>query len=35
MTYSLPMPRVLEGRGWKVKIRNLERSEVPHATNLR
>jgi hypothetical protein len=32
MVYELPMPRTFKDRGWKVKIRNLERTEEPHVT---
>lgn len=34
MVYELPMPAVQKDRGWKVKIRNLERTEEPHVTIL-
>lgn len=34
MVYELPMPKSLKERGWKVKIRNLERTEDPHVTVL-
>jgi hypothetical protein len=32
MTYDLPMPKSSKHLGWKVKIRNLERTEDPHVT---
>lgn len=32
MTYALKLPDRLRQQGWKVKIRNLERGEVPHVT---
>jgi hypothetical protein len=35
MTYSLSMPRALKDQGWRVKIRNLDRSEEPHVTIMR
>ena len=35
MVYSLQMPKALRDKGWKVKIRNLERTEDPHVTILR
>jgi hypothetical protein len=34
MVYELPMPETQRDRGWKVKIRNLERTEEPHVTIL-
>lgn len=34
MAFSLPLPDPLPARGWKVKIRNLERNEPPHVTIL-
>lgn len=34
MVYELSIPEVQKGRGWKVKIRNLERTEDPHVTIL-
>jgi len=34
MVYELRMPTTLRNRGWKVKIRNLERTEDPHVTIL-
>lgn len=34
MVYELPMPGPQRDRGWKVKIRNLERTEEPHVTIL-
>lgn len=35
MAYSLPLPAGLVPEGWKVKIRDRERCETPHATILR
>ena len=35
MVYSLEMPKPLQDKGWKVKIRNWERTETPHVTILR
>jgi 2'-5' RNA ligase len=35
VTYTLELPERLRRRGWKVKIRNLERNEQPHVTVLR
>jgi hypothetical protein len=35
MAFSLPLPAPLPAQGWKVKIRDRERSEPPHATVLR
>jgi hypothetical protein len=32
MVYELRLPRIFRDRGWKVKIRNLERTEEPHVT---
>ena len=32
MTYSMELPDELHARGWKVKIRNLERVEPPHVS---
>jgi hypothetical protein len=32
MVYELPIPKSQRDRGWKVKIRNLERTEDPHVT---
>jgi hypothetical protein len=34
VAFSLPLPDPLPARGWKVKIRNLERNEPPHVTIL-
>lgn len=34
MTYTLDLPPTLRANGWRVKIRNLERVEVPHITVL-
>ena len=34
MVYLLPLPKDLKARGWKIKIRNLERTEEPHVTIL-
>jgi hypothetical protein len=34
MAYSLPLPETLARQGWKVKIRDRERVEPPHATIL-
>lgn len=34
MVYTLDMPKPLRDKGWKVKIRNLERTEDPHVTIL-
>ncbi len=34
MPFSLPLPEPLASRGWKVKIRDRERLEPPHATIL-
>jgi hypothetical protein len=33
--YALKMPKPLKDKGWKVKIRNWERTEEPHVTILR
>jgi len=35
VSYTLPLPPRLKIEGWKVKIRNWERVETPHATILR
>jgi hypothetical protein len=35
MAFRLPLPDPLPARGWKVKIRDLERNEPPHVTILR
>jgi hypothetical protein len=35
MAFSLALPRFLSRSGWKVKIRDRERVEPPHATILR
>lgn len=35
MAYSLSLPAHLKAQGWKVKIRDRERSEPPHATIIR
>lgn len=35
IVYTLQMPKALRDNGWKVKIRNLERTEEPHVTILR
>ena len=34
MVYELRMPKALRDKRWKVKIRNLERTEDPHITIL-
>lgn len=34
MAYALPLPEKLARQGWKVKIRDRERVEPPHATIL-
>ena len=34
MPFELPLPPNLRGQGWKVKIRDRERLEEPHATIL-
>jgi hypothetical protein len=34
MAFSLPLPPPLPAQGWKVKIRDRERIEPPHATVL-
>lgn len=34
MVYALKMPKPLKDKGWKVKIRNWERTEEPHVTIL-
>jgi len=34
VAFSLPLPEPLPSRGWKAKIRNLERNEPPHVTIL-
>jgi hypothetical protein len=34
MAFRLPLPDPFPARGWKVKIRDLERNEPPHATIL-
>jgi hypothetical protein len=34
VAFSLDLPDPLSARGWKVKIRNLERNEPPHVTIL-
>ena len=35
MPYELPLPSWAQAQGWKVKIRDKERLEPPHATVLR
>lgn len=35
MPYELPLPSWARAQGWKVKIRDKERLEPPHATVLR
>lgn len=35
MPYELPLPSRAQRQGWKVKIRDKERLEPPHATVLR
>jgi hypothetical protein len=35
MPFSLPLPDSLRHQGWKVKIREKERVEEPHATVIR
>lgn len=35
MPEPLPLPQSLSAEGWKVKIRNRERLEPPHATVIR
>jgi hypothetical protein len=35
MAFSLPLPDPLRQQGWKVKIREKERVEEPHATIIR
>lgn len=35
MPYELPLPFWAQAQGWKVKIRDKERLEPPHATVLR
>lgn len=35
MSYELPLPSWVQAQGWKVKIRDKERLEPPHATVLR
>lgn len=35
MPYELPLPERVKEQGWKVKIRDKERLEPPHATVLR
>jgi hypothetical protein len=35
MAFPLPLPDPLPARGWKVKIRDLERNEPPHVTIIR
>ena len=35
MPYELPLPSRARAQGWKVKIRDKERLEPPHATVLR
>ena len=35
MAFSLPLPAALAAEGWKVKIRDRERCETPHATIIR
>lgn len=35
MPYELPLPPSARAQGWKVKIRDKERLEPPHATVLR
>ena len=35
MPYELPLPSEARAQGWKVKIRDKERLEPPHATVLR
>ena len=34
MAFSMPLPAPLPAQGWKVKIRDRERNEPPHATVL-
>jgi hypothetical protein len=34
MAFSLPLSPPLRAQGWKVKIRDRERSEPPHVTIL-
>jgi hypothetical protein len=34
MAFSLPLPPPFDAQGWKVKIRDRERSEPPHLTIL-
>ena len=34
MVYLLPLPKHLRVQGWKIKIRNLERTEDPHVAIL-
>lgn len=35
MPEQLPLPKSLSAEGWKVKIRDLEHGEPPHATVIR
>ena len=35
MAYSLDLPSALKAQGWKVKIRDRERTEPPHVSVLR
>lgn len=35
MPEQLPLPKRLSAEGWKVKIRDLEHGEPPHATVIR
>jgi hypothetical protein len=35
VSYTLPLPDSLRRQGWKVKIRDRERVEEPHATIVR
>lgn len=35
MAFDLPLPVPLRKQGWRVKIRDKERLEPPHATILR
>lgn len=35
MAFSLALPAALAAEGWKVKIRDRERCETPHATVIR
>jgi hypothetical protein len=35
MAFALALPEPWAGQGWKVKIRDDERNETPHATFLR